>query len=127
LCNPKKCVNKIRNTIMDFYFYTGFFLFWVLCYTLREIPHIWSKSSTYRLKLSWMQNSKWWTDASPRENRSMYNVIFADAYHFFGNLPRIAGILMLAFLVSWSYLFLFLIWYVGWLAFRFLILERVKK
>jgi hypothetical protein len=65
----------------------------VISYTLHEIPHIWSTSTTYRLRIYWMKHGQWWTDASPRDNDWFQNLTgwntFRDAYHFFGNLPRI--------------------------------------
>jgi len=69
------------------------FLFSAICYRLREIPHIWSKSANYRLRYKWMLESRWFTNSSPRSDSWFRNLTglntFDDAYHFFGNLPRI--------------------------------------
>ncbi len=90
----------------------------VVSYTLCEIPHIWSKSTTYKLKMNWMAQSKWWTDSSPRSDSWFKNLIglnmFDYAYHFFGNLPRIVLSLILIFLVQWELgLATFFVWWVG--------------
>ena len=53
---------------------------------LGEVPHIWGNSTIYKLRYYWMAGSLWWRSAYPRQNRTWYNVIFADAYHFFSNL-----------------------------------------
>lgn len=83
-----------------------------ICYTFREIPHIWSKSTTYTMRF---KLGRWWTDASPRPGRTWYNVIFADAYHFFGNLPRIIITLIVLYYNGLSY---FSIALVLWFCFR---------
>ena len=73
------------------------FIWWfvvaVISYRLREIPHIWSKSITYNLRLPKMYSWRWFTDSAPRKNSLVRNTFginsFDDAYHFFGNLPRV--------------------------------------
>lgn len=79
---------------------TIFIPFSAVCYTLREIPHIWSKSTTYKMNF---KLGRWWTDASPRPNRNTVNVIWADAYHFFGNLPRIILSLIILYYYGIAY------------------------
>jgi len=51
--------------------------------------------------------TKWWMDSSPRENRTWWNVIFADAYHFFNNFPDMYLVVLLSATLSW---WLLLLW-----------------
>ncbi len=78
----------------------------VIAYTFREIPHIWSVSTTFRMRIKWMENSRWWTDASPRSDSWIKHLtglnLFDDAYHFFGNLPRIFLAAVIWVSISWS-------------------------
>lgn len=77
---------------------------WAIVYRLREVPHIWSKSTTYRLRWKWMARSKWWTDSSPKSNW-LTDILgintFNDAYHFFANLPRIVYGIWIGFEYGW--------------------------
>jgi len=95
-------------------------LFWwfvtaVTAYTLREIPHIWSKSDTYKLRFKWMYKSRWFCDSSPQSDSWFRNLTglntFDDAYHFFGNLPRIHLSILCGFEYNWIYAVItFAIW-----------------
>jgi len=60
-----------------------------IVHVLKEIPHIWAHNFKYECRFKWMNNSRWFTDSSPRSNRTWYNIIFADAYHFFSNFIKL--------------------------------------
>jgi len=98
-----------------------FLLVWfpvaALCYLLREIAHIWSRSTTYTMRYKWMY-SKWVTDSSPKDtwiNRKTGINTFDDAYHLFGNLPRILLAGWIFYFVGWiTGLLAILFWYLAW-------------
>jgi len=108
----------MENYDLFIFLLVAWFYLAVASYTLREIPHIWSKATEYKLKLKWMAESKWWTDASPRSDSWFKNLTglntFDDAYHFFGNLPRIVLSILLAIMVNWLVgLITFFFWWIG--------------
>ncbi len=90
-----------------------FIIIWAVSYRLKEIPHIWSKSTTYELRV---KLGKWWIDASPRDSyiRGLTGInTFDDVYHFFGNLPRILFSLWMWYSVHWILgVSCFFIWFV---------------
>jgi len=73
-----------------------------ISHLLKEIPHIWAHNFKYECRFKWMNNSKWFTDSSPRSNRTWYNVIFADAYHFFSNFIKlfVSCVIMITYLLD---------------------------
>ncbi len=78
----------------------------VISYRLREIAHIWGVSTTYDLRPKWMHNSLWWTKASPKPDGWFKGLtgfnLFDDAYHFFGQVPRIFLGSIISVSISWT-------------------------
>ena len=59
-----------------------------MVHVLKEMSHIWGKSTTRAMRFDWMYND-WWLSSSPRRGRTWYNVIFADSYHTFANFIKL--------------------------------------
>ena len=59
-----------------------------IAYTFREIPHIWNRSTTYKLRFylpDWIIT----TDKKLNWFHKLTFQFFTNGYHFFGNLSRL--------------------------------------